>query len=205
MRWRRLKVPGCALLVLLMMWPSVSRAASRGILEANLLAAVPVSGTLADGWSGGWGVGGALRVRLGQRLEAGAEVDFVQFKFAGLSGFATLGGERRFVRTAVPLRLTLWERPSPGRERLSAQVSLGWAWQRIDGTFGGADDRVQSPKLEEDGLAWTAGLRFSRILYRTTRWSAELRYTGVNLEVENAQYVSLVLGAQMPLDGSRPH
>jgi hypothetical protein len=180
-------------------------AASRGVIEANALLGFPSGGTFAEGWSTGWGIGGALRWRIGTHVQIGVEADFMQFKFDGLEGLAPLGGERRFTRAAVPLRMALWEHKSAGRERLSLQVSGGWAWQSIEGTFGSADSELLSPAETDDGMAITGGLRFSRTLYGGTRWSAELRYTRIDLQLEDARHVALVLGIEMPLDGSRPH
>ena len=179
-------------------------AASRGVIEANALLGFPSGGTFAEGWSIGWGIGGALRLRVGTHVQIGVEADFMQFKFDGLDGLAPLGGERRFARAAVPLRMVFWERDAAGREQLSLQVSGGWAWQSIDGTFGDADTEILSAAETDDGPAVTAGLRFSRVLYRGTRWSAELRYTHVDLQHEDPRHVALVLGVEMPLDGSRP-
>ena len=74
----------------------------------------------------------------------------------------------------------------------------------MDGTFDSTVETNVSVPTDGNGFRASGELRFSRILYRTTRWNAGVRFTHVDLSDETPQYVSLVLGAQMPLSGSRP-
>jgi hypothetical protein len=178
--------------------------ASRWQLEATVVGAVPTSDVFREGWGAGYGLGGALRRRLGSRVQLGIEADFAQFSFTGLQGFGTLGGARREFGVAVPMHILLWERLSPGREHLALVGSAGWGWQQVEGTFEGSSETEFSRPTNGDGFRAAAELRFSRILYRTTRWNIGARWTTVDLTDETPQYVSLILGAQMPLSGSRP-
>jgi hypothetical protein len=98
----------------------------------------------------------------------------------------------------------VWERVSAGRERISVVGSAGWGWQQVDGTFDSTVDSNFSVPTNGDGFRFSGEIRFSRILYRTTRWHVGTRLTSVDLSVETPHYVSLILGAQMPLSGSRP-
>jgi hypothetical protein len=179
------------------------RAQSRWLLEAVGMAGAPVSPQLfTDGWGAGLGIGGSLRMRLTPKVQVGIDTEFIQFTYTGLPLLDGFGGERRYTRVGLPLRWLWWERESRKRERLSLQLSAGWGRQTIEGITG---ERFVRQKSSHDGLALTAGLRFSRALYRTTRWSVGVRYTYMDLGAEESPgFVSLVLGMQMPLDGSRP-
>ena len=75
--------------------------------------------------------------------------------------------------------------------------SAGWGWQQVDGTFDSTVDANFSVPTNGDGFRASGEIRFSRILYRTTRWNVGARFTSVDLADETPQYVSLILGAQM--------
>ena len=181
--------------------PAHPRAGSRWLLEALGTACTPTQPErFTAGWGAGFGIGGSLRRELGGRLELGVDAEFVQFSYTGLRREGDLGGERRFGRVGVPVRVHLWERESAGRERLSLQASAGWGRQSTAAIFGAG--RVSEPK-EENGLAVTGELRFARVLFRATRWSAGLRYAWFSLETESPGHFGLVLGVEMPLSGSR--
>jgi hypothetical protein len=173
-------------------------------LEADAIMAFPSSDVFSDGWGTGFGLAGALRRAFGSRLEIGVEGEFVQFGFSGLEGFGSLGGARRLYGVTAPVHVRLWERHSYGREQFKLIGSAGWGWQQIDGTFEGADDSSFSILSNGDGWRVAGEVRFSRILYRETRWNIGVRFTHTELENETPQYISLVLGARMPLSGSRP-
>ena len=165
---------------------------------------MPTSDVFSEGWGAGYGLNGSLRRRLGRRVQLGIEGDFAQFGFTGLEGFGKLGGARREFGVAVPLHVLLWERASHGREQLTLVGSAGWGWQQVDGTFDSTVETNFSVPTDGNGFRGSGELRFSRILYRSTRWNAGVRFTHVDLSDETPQYVSLILGAQMPLSGSRP-
>jgi len=158
-----------------------------------------------EGWGSGLGIGGGLTYGM-HFVEILLEGEFAQFTFDGIEGLGDLGGERRFSRLAMALRVNLWERQSEKRERLSLNASAGWGHQSIAGTFG---EGGTSPDAEilgdgsEDGWALTGGLEFSRSLFRSTRWVAGLRYSQHRFTLESPAYTSLVLGLRMPLAGSR--
>jgi hypothetical protein len=178
------------------------RPGSRWLLEAVGLACVPARPErFRQGWGAGLGIGGSLRRELGPRFELGLDAEFVQFSYEGLPRQSGLGGERRFARFGAPLRLHLGERETPGRERLDLQFSAGWGYQSIAGIFG---EGFGSEQTQEDGLAVTSELRFSRLLFGATRWSVALRYSWFDLETDAPAHLGLVLGAEMPLAGSRP-
>lgn len=177
---------------------------SRWQLEAAVVAASPTSDVFKDGWGAGYGLAGSLRRRLGSRVQLGIEGDFAQFGFTGLQGFGTLGGARREFAVAMPVHVLLWQRVSHGREQFTLVGSAGWGWQQVDGTFDSTADADFSVPTNDDGLRAAGEIRFSRILYRATRWHVGARFTSVDLADETPQYVSLLLGAQMPLSGSRP-
>ncbi len=180
---------------------SSAGAQSRWVLEAVGMGAAPVDPqAFRDGWRAGLGIGGSLRVRLGVP-EVGVDAEYVQFGFDGLDAAGPLGGERRSVRLAVPVRVALWKDAQRTDQALYAQASAGWGRQSIAGTFGGS---FTTPPATEDGFAWSMGLRYARQLYRATKWSIGLRYTRFEYSNESPSFVSLLLAIQMPLDGSRP-
>ena len=190
-----------AALVLLRAAPAAAQSSWR--LEALGLAATPTQPQLfVDGWGRGLGIGGSLRREFGRRFELGVDAEFVQFTYEGLPDRGEFGGERRMTRVAMPLRVHLWESARAGRERLSLQGSAGWGHQSIAGIFG---DGTPLPVEAQDGLAVTGDFRFSRSLYRGTRWSAGFRYTWFDFDAESPGHFAFVLGLEMPLQGSRPH
>jgi hypothetical protein len=173
-------------------------------IEAAVQVTAPSSQQFSEGWGAGYGLMGSLRRSLGSWLQLGIEGDFAQFGFTGLEGAGPLGGARREFGVAVPLHLKLWEKRSPGRERLTLVASAGWGWQQIDGTFDSSNNTDISYPSEGDGARFSGEARFSRVLYRKTRWTVGLRFTSVALPDETPQYVGLFVGARMPLSGSRP-
>jgi hypothetical protein len=176
-------------------------AQSRWVLEALGSVATPAEPQrFVDGWRNGLGIGGSLRVRLGV-VEVGVAADFMQFGFEGLENLGSLGGERRLARVAVPVRVALWEGGRRVFHGLYAQASGGWGHQSIAGTFGGV---LATASTTQDGFAGTLDVRYARELYRRTRWSVGVRYTRFEFPEESPSHVSLLLGLQMPLDGSRP-
>ena len=199
----RMRLAG-ALFVLTLLHAAIAPAAAASALEAVGLLAAPVQPQLfADGWGRGLGIGGSLRFGIGGRFECGLDAEFMQFTYTGLPGLGELGGERRFTRIGIPIRVHLYEWASRGRERLSLQASAGYGHQSIAGIFG-EGLIAHELKKNEDGLAWTGGILFSRSLYRGTRWSAGFRYTGFDFDAESPGHFGFVLGIEMPLEGSRP-
>ncbi len=196
--WRPLLLALAAALLPLSAAPA--HAESRWLLEAVGVAATPTQPQIfVDGWGKGLGIGGSLRRQVGRRFEVGADAEFVQFTYEGLSDVGEFGGERRLTRLAVPVRVHLWENQGTGHERLSLQASAGWGHQSVAAT-----DGLPATLKSQDGLAVTGEFRFSRILYRGTRWSAGLRYTWFDLDAESPGHFGVVLGVEMPLQGSRP-
>ncbi|UCE03735.1 MAG: outer membrane beta-barrel protein [Candidatus Latescibacterota bacterium] len=197
----RLSAPLAFLLVLI--GANAARAQSGWLLEAVGMAGAPLTPQqFTRGWGAGLGIGGSLRVRLTPKVQVGIDAEFIQFTYTGLPRLGGFGGERRYTRVGVPLRWLWWERESSKKERLSLQLSAGWGRETIEGITG---DRFVRQKSSHDGLALSAGLRFSRSLYRTTRWSLGARYTYMDLGAEESPgFVSLLVGMQMPLEGSRP-
>lgn len=178
--------------------------ASRWQLEADALVTQPTSDTFSEGWGAGYGLMGSLRRSIGAWVQVGIEGDFAQFGFTGLEGAGPLGGARREFGVGVPLHLRLWENRSAGRELLTLVGSAGWGWQQVDGTFDASNDTDISYPTAGDGFRLAGEVRFSRLLYRKTRWTLGVRFTSVDLDDETPQYVGLFLGARMPLSGSRP-
>jgi hypothetical protein len=188
----------------LLAWP-LPAAAEWGV-EAYGSLSGPVSPDLfTEGWGSGLGIGGGLSYGMGI-IDVVLEGEFTQFSFDGIEGLGDMGGERRFSRLALLFRLNPWERDSEKRERLSLLASAGWGHQSMAGTFG---EGATTPDGEilgdgtEDGWALTAGLEFSRSLFRTTRWCVGLRYSHYDFSTESPAYTSLFLGLRMPLSGSR--
>jgi hypothetical protein len=184
--------------------PTHAGEASRWQLEAAVQVTAPTSADFSEGWGAGYGLMGSLRRALGPWLQLGIEADFAQFGFTGLEGFGPLGGARRQFGVAVPLHVRVWENRSPGRERVMLAASAGWGWQQIDGTFDSSNDTDISYPVAGDGLRVSGEVRFSRLLYRRTRWMIGARFTSVALDEETPQYIGLFVGAGMPLSGSRP-
>jgi hypothetical protein len=166
----------------------------------------PVSPSFfTDGWGRGLGIGGGLSYGI-RIVEFVLEGEFTQFSYDGVEGLGDLGGERRFSRLALALRLHAWENDSRRKERLSLMGSAGWGHQSIAGTFG---EGAKNPDAEvfgdgsEDGLALAGALEFSRGLFRETRWVVSLRYTQHRFTMETPAATSFLLGLRMPLTGSR--
>jgi hypothetical protein len=158
------------------------------------------------GWGRGLGIGGGVFYEFAY-LDLILQGDFTQFAFDGYEGLGTLGGERRISRLAFAARAHLWTNPGHGRERLSLEGSGGWGHQEVAGTFGEGGTTADQDVFgdgKDDGFAVTGGVEFSRSLYRTTRWSAGVRYTRLDFERESPAHVALVMGLRMPLSGSRP-
>lgn len=180
--------------------PSAS-AQSRWIIEAVGSAAAPLDPQdFVDGWRPGLGIGGSLRARVGT-VELGLDADFIQFGFEGLRHLSSLGGERRMLRLAVPLRTPLWRSQNEANQRLDLQVSGGWGHQSIAASFGGT---FASTPTTHDGFVGTLGMRYTHPLYRHTVWSVGVRYTRFYFDAESPSHISILLGLQMPIDGSRP-
>ncbi len=158
------------------------------------------------GWGRGLGIGGGVYYDF-DFLDLCVQGDFTQFTFDGYEGLGTLGGERRISRLSLAARVHLWTNASQGRERLSLEGSGGWGHQTVASTFGEGGTTADQDLFgdgKDDGLAITGAVEFSRSLYRTTRWSAGVRYTHLRFDAESPAHVAFIMGLRMPLSGSRP-
>jgi hypothetical protein len=176
--------------------------ASHWVLQATAVGGWPVAPVaFKSGWRSGFGLGGSLRRWLGTHVQLGFEAEFLQFRLGSVpGGVDVIGGARRFGRLAVPLELHVFEHRGEHRGSIALQVSAGYVHESVESVSGSP---VPRNSLRDDGPAYTAGIAFSRRLYNDTRWSLGGRYSAIALGGEMPQHVTLVLGAEMPLVGSR--
>lgn len=151
-------------------------------------------------WNHGLGVVGGLRRRLGERFAVGLEGEFVHFGLGDVEADVdVIGGARRHGRVAVPVDLTLYRHPGPGRAELRLHGSAGWVHESIEAISG-----IASPSrpVRSDGVVVSGGLSLSRRLFAAARWSVAGRVAHADLEAGRATHVDLLLGAEIPLQAN---
>jgi hypothetical protein len=151
-------------------------------------------------WNHGFGVVGGLRRQLGERFAVGLEGEFVHFGLGEVEADVdVIGGARRHGRVAVPVDVTLYRHPGPGRAELRLHGSAGWVHESIEAISG-----IASPSrpVRSDGVVVSGGLSLSRRLFAAARWSVAGRVAHADLEAGRATHVDLLLGAEIPLQAN---
>ena len=182
--------------------PRQAAAQGRWSCQAEFFAGEPVAAAeFSDGWNYGLGLGGGVARAFGSRFEIGLAGDFVQFKLADIPDAAESGGQRRFSRLEVPLRVLAWEHNGFHRLQVVVQAGAGYVHESIDPISGGI---APGRPFRSDGNTYEGSLWLSRLFYQRTRWFVGGRLTHLDLPDHKPEYWTFHIGARMPLEGSRP-
>lgn len=185
-----------ALIVVIVLVPSVGRAAwDPWTVHAAATLGVPVApAEFRDGAKAGLGITAGVRRVVGGPWSLGLEGEFVQFGRGDVAGADLTGGERRFGRIGVPLRVIAWEHDGLRRTRLDLEASAGYAHASRTGVSGTATTPERPNRA--DGFGWTAGAALSGRLYQATRWMSGLRAGGSTFPEESPLFLGIVIGIE---------